>query len=167
MKQYEIARSSYRCNDCQRELAVQEEFVAAVQQDEQEEDLLRQDYCLDCWGRRTEQGREVLGFWRTRVPAPQAKKKLLVDDELLIGFFQRLQDTDSESMLQFRFVLALILMRKRLLIYDGMEKDGASEFWLMHLRGSTDRTRVLDPHLDQDKIAQVSQHLGQILEAEL
>ena len=167
MKQYEISKSSYRCNDCQRELAAGEEFVAAVREDEQEDDLLRQDYCPACWDRRGTAGHDVLGTWRTRVPPPTAKKKLFVDDELLLNFFHRLEDADSESMLQFRFVLALVLMRKKLLVYDRLLREEDSEYWLMHQRGTDTHTRVLDPRLDEDKIAQVSQHLGQILEGEL
>jgi hypothetical protein len=193
MRQYEISRSSYRCNDCQRELAAQEEFVAAVRTDEQEDDLLRQDYCLACWARRSQtqqpsndaaaqtdsssgppsqpagpaRDADVLGVWHTRVPPTTARKKLFVDDELLINFFNRLESADSESMLHFRFVLALVLMRKKLLVYDRLEREEGQEYWVMHLRGDQARARVLDPRLDEQKIAQVSRHLGQILEGEL
>jgi len=167
MRQYEISKSSYRCNDCQREMAARQEFVACVQQDPQEDDLLRQDYCLDCWAARAPAGQDVLAFWKTRVPPPTARKKLFIDDDLLLNFFNRLEDADSESMRQFRFVLALVLMRKKLLVYDGLERRGQEEYWVMHLRGGDLKTHVLDPHLDEEKIAQVSRHLGQILEGDL
>ena len=168
MRQYEISRSSYRCTDCQRELAAQEEFVAAVRTDEQEDDLLRQDYCLECWARRGEAGADVLGVWHTRVPPPTAKKKLFVDDELLVSFFERLEGADDGAKLCFRYVLALVLMRKKRLVYDRARRlEDGTEIWQMHFKGSDRVHEVLDPKMDEQNIAQVSGQLGQILEGEL
>ena len=67
-----------------------------------------------------------------------------------------------------RFVLALLLMRKKLLVYDRSctGEDGA-EVWTMHFKGSDQTYQVTDPHMDEEKISQVSQQLGQILEGEL
>jgi hypothetical protein len=37
----------------------------------------------------------------------------------------------------------------------------------MHPRGSEQSCKVIDPHLDEDKITEVSRDLGDILEGEL
>ena len=49
-----------------------------------------------------------------------------------------------------------------------MEKtsDGG-ETWEMHFKGSDAKHRVVNPKMDEDKIAQVSQNLGEILEGEI
>ena len=108
----------------------------------------------------------MVGTWRTRIPRPKEKKKLFVDDELLVNFFERLEGALPPEKVNFRFALALILMRKKLLIYDGSNKlpDGR-EVWAMHLKGGP-ACEVLDPRLDEEKIAQVSQQLDEILEGE-
>ena len=68
---------------------------------------------------------EMFSFWRTSVPAGTAKKKLLVDDSVLLDLFARLEDKTDKQDVQFRFVLALILMRKRILRYEGVEEKPA------------------------------------------
>lgn len=136
---------------------------------EVQEELVREDHCLECWEKAPQEPRpDVLGVWKTRVPRPEEKKKLFVDDEVLTGFFERLQGTEDRAKINFRFVLALILMRKKLLVYDRMTKvaDG-SEVWQMHFKGSDTVHEVTNPRMDEDRITEVSQQLGQVLQGEL
>jgi hypothetical protein len=170
-KEYKITRTAGVCSQCGRQLQEQEEYVATVVDSADEEDFQRKDYCLGCWD-ESSQGEQdttnLLGLWRARVPRPTEKKKLFVDDELLVNFFHRLDDSPESAKVHFRFVLALVLMRKKLLVYDRAEKqDDGQDVWMMHFKGSPQREQVVDPHMDEDKIAQVSHQLGEILEGEL
>jgi hypothetical protein len=139
--------------------------------------LRRVDVSMDAWdtGRRPPR---LFSHWKAVAAAPTHKKKLLVDDHVLLNLMQRLEDTEDPQRLAFRFVLCLILMRKRLLRYDGAEQrstpDGLTqEWWIVRPRsqqGQQDETRachVLNPHLDESRIEQVTSQLGEILEAEL
>jgi len=166
-KDYEISKTAGVCSSCGKELSPGEEFLAALK--EAGEEFQREDRCLACWDAAGGQGSpEALATWRTKVPQPQEKRKLFVDDELLINFFEALEGTDEPSKINFRFVLALVLMRKRLLAYERSEtaSDGR-DFWTMRLKGTQRTYQVLDPHMDEDKIAEVSRNLGKILEADL
>ena len=70
-------------------------------------------------------------------------------------------------------------MRKKLLRYDKSSKqDDGTELWTMtpkldmtkgHMGKWDEKNKlaIIDPHLDEDQIQQVSDQLGQILEAEL
>ena len=69
---------------------------------------------------------EMFSFWKTTMPQPQQKKKLLVDDSVLVDVFQRMEGKTEPQEVRFRFVLALILMRKRLLIYETTRIDLSS-----------------------------------------
>ena len=172
-KEYNITRTAGLCAACQQELQPRQEFVATVREatgDDDEAELVRQDYCLNCWESIREQttvDESVLGIWHARASAPKEKKKTFVDDELLVSFFDRLEDAQEPAKVQFRFVLALILMRKKLLAYDGIEPGGGSRPWLMHFRGSGRKCKVIDPHMDEDKVAEVSRQLGDVLEGDL
>jgi len=172
-KEYNITRTAGRCTVCLQELAAQQEFVATVREiagADDEDELVRQDYCLTCWEparEATTADKSVFGIWRARVPTPKEKKKTFVDDELLVNFFDRLEDAPEPAKVQFRFVLALILMRKKLLAYDGIELGEGDRPWLMHFRGSGRKCKVVDPHMDEDKIAEVSRQLGDVLEGDL
>jgi hypothetical protein len=166
-REYQISKVTGQCRSCQKELAPGSEFVATVREGPQE--LERQDFCPPCWeARPREEGAPVLAEWRSHVPQKQEKKKLLVDDEILVQFFRRLGDSAETSRQGFRFVLALVLMRKRILVYDRLQKlpDGR-DAWSMHFRQGQEAATVIDPHLDEESIARVSLQLGEVLEGEL
>ncbi|MCJ7545006.1 MAG: hypothetical protein MUP47_10695 [Phycisphaerae bacterium] len=133
-REYNISKTACLCRSCQKHLEPGSELVATVR--EAGEELQREDFCLDCWSARPQQADHgLLGSWHSRVPASTEKKKLLVDDELLVNLFQRLEHPDTAAKANFRFVLALILMRKKLLVYDRTEAMEGQETWVMHLRG--------------------------------
>ena len=166
-REYNISRIGGTCHQCGDEIPPGRELVATVR--ETDEDFQRQDYCPACWEASDgEQDASVLGVWRTRAPHPEAKRKLFVDDEVLIRFFERLADAREPAKIHFRYVLALVLMRKKLLVYDRMiARDDGWDEWQMHFRGDDTVHKVLDPHMDVDEIAAVSAHIGEILEADL
>ena len=143
-----------------------EEFVAVLK--EVNEEFQREDYCPACWEASPQNGGDLLGVWQSRVPEPREKKKLFIDDDLLVNFFHRLAGADGASRINLRFVLTLVLMRKKLLVYDRMDKlpDG-TEVWKMHLKGSQEIHEVTNPRLDDEKIAEVSGNLSEILEGQL
>ncbi len=164
---------------------------ADKKKDEQEPSpFIRVDFCEACWakGRRPENvPPESIGldpaakltmfsYWRTTVPEPQQKKKLLVDDSVLMDVFQRMEGKTEPQEIRFRFVLALILMRKRLLKYEGMEETHAAadptapktpETWRMLPRGTEAAVHVINPHLTAEQITEVSQQLSAILAEEV
>jgi hypothetical protein len=139
----------------------------------------RLDFCVACWsaGHRPAPPLAVFSFWKTTIPTPTQKKKLLVDDAVLVDIFTRLGDRAAPADLHFRFVLALILMRKRLLRYDGMKPDDPAapqdpasplaEIWLMTPRGAQEQVHVINPRLTPDQIADVSTQLSSILAEEI
>jgi len=146
-----------------------EKFVATVRESADGEDYVREDFCAACWETTREQRvPSLLGSWQGQVSPPAEKKKVFIDDDLLVNFFARLAQSDTAAAVNLRFVLALILMRKKLLIYDRMEKlPEDQEVWLMHFKGSQEAQQVINPNLNEEKIAEVSGQLGQIMEGQL
>ena len=166
-REYDIAKSDCLCRGCHKRLEPGCELVATVR--EAADGLHREDFCPDCWSARPQQDRSAAwGSWHTHVPQPTEKRKLLVDDQMLVDLFERLENADTPAKADFRFVLALILMRKKLLVYDRTIRGSEdSETWIMHLRGSEASVEVVNPHLDDDRIAQVSGQLSQIMQGPL
>jgi hypothetical protein len=72
---------------------------------------------------------DIIGFWQTVMPQAEQKKKLFVDDQLLCELFERLATTTEPAKLNFRFVLGLILMRKRMIIYETTRIEDGREIW--------------------------------------
>ncbi len=121
----------------------------------------RADVSLEHWDEFDR--RNVLAFWQAVMPRHEAKKKLFVDDSVLSDLFERLADATDESKLHFRFVLGLVLMRKRLVIYDTTEIAGDREIWRVRLKGRDDAFELLNPKMNEQQIVEVSQQLGQIM----
>lgn len=161
-QQWEVAKPAGVCTVTGREIAEGEEFYTALF--EEGESFRRADYSLDAW-----QGPPEGSFchFKSRLPVKEKRRKLLVDNEVLLNFFQRLAGEAQESRVQFRFVLALILMRKRLLRYEGSNSEDGVETWDMLLTRDHSRHRVVNPRLTEEQIESVSGQLGTILHADM
>lgn len=160
---FSLARPGGICAATGQPIGPDEHFIAALR--ETPTGFERLDVKLDAWDGfdRT----NIVAFWRTTMPKPTAKKKLLVDDNVLLDLLLRLADTTEPAKLCFRFVLALILMRKRLVIYDNTRHDEAGrEIWTLRLRGRDEVIEVVDPKPTDEQIASVREQLGQILNEE-
>ena len=97
----------------------------------------------------------------------EEKKKLFVDDQVLCDLFERLAEVTEPAKVNFRFVLGLILMRKRLIVYETTRHDGGKDVWVVRLKGKDQRLDLTDPKLNEQEMTEVSQQLGQILNEEL
>jgi len=182
---YDIERPTGQCAFTGRKLEPHEQYVATLIETD-DESLKRLDVSTEAWdeGKRPD---ALFSYWKATVPEPEEKKKLFVDDEVLMNLLHRLADAEQAERQAFRFVLMLILMRKKLLRYNGTEsrtEEGPGgepierDWWLLtpkldvkkgHFGKWDEETKleVLDPRLDEDGIREVTDQLSQILEAEL
>lgn len=160
---YDVARPGGKCFVSGREILPGEKFMAAVK--ETADGLERADVALDAWAQFAREG--VLAFWQATMPQPNAKRKVFVDDEVLRQIFENLSDAEEPSKLNFRFVLGLVLMRKRIVVYEDTRYENGQEIWSIRLRGSNARMDLLNPQLDDAKIQQVTEHLGEILNEQI
>lgn len=179
---YEVARPLGKCSLCQKDIAPGEKFIASVR--EVPIGIERQDVCLTC---RNQLDRScLLASWQAVMPTPNEKKKMFVDDEVLKELFIRLADTTETTRIHFRFVLGLILMRKRLISYESTQPLPASakpshsgdanadatpavagDLWIVRVRGHEDSMEMINPQLSEEQVMLVSQQLGDILNEEL
>ncbi|MFK7961445.1 MAG: hypothetical protein AB8G96_13075 [Phycisphaerales bacterium] len=170
--QYHVARSSGRCSATDRELEPGQAIVATLCERE-DEGFDRHDFAESAWdeGARPER---LFSHWRTVVAEPDDDgRQAFVDDEVLVDLFHRLSEDEREQRVAFRFVLALILMRKRLLRFVGRAdaaRTDKAEIWLMRQRGQDAETpslRVVNPRLDEDDVHELTAQLGEILDGEI
>jgi len=159
---YSLARAQGKCCACGKQIAAGEKLMAAVRDGPV---LERLDICTDCWGGFGRAG--LLGFWQTHAPSAEAPRRIFVDDDVLCDLFERLGDAQEPAKLNFRFVLGLILMRKRRIVYESSRTDGEREFWTVRFRGKDEKLDLLNPKLNEQQVAEVSTQLGEILSADL
>jgi len=161
--QYDVGRAGGKCTVCGNDLPPGTKVVAALK--ETPVGFERLDIEPACW--ITFDRQNLLAFWQTVIPLHEAKKKLFVDDTVLCELFERLKEAVEPAKLNFRFVLGLILMRKRMLVYESSRQEDGKEIWTVRLRGTETKLDLLNPHLNEQQVMEVSQQLGEILNEEL
>ncbi|MGI9014645.1 MAG: hypothetical protein ACR2GY_10400 [Phycisphaerales bacterium] len=166
---YDIARATGHCAATGCELKPGDAIVATLCEQPENEAFTRIDFSHDAWekGARPER---LFSFWRTTVPDSNARQQLFVDDDLLLNIFERLADDDRPQRMAFRFVIGLILIRKKLMRHVGTQQHSDHTLWLLKPRGS-DATlppiTLIDPALSDDNVREISDQLGEVLHADL
>lgn len=141
--------------------------------------LQRLDYTLNAWqaGARptADDGSAMLivAFWRTTMPTKDAPKRQLIAPDELVDLFDQLADATEPARIVFRYVLSLILIRKRLLSYEGSRTTDAGPVMLVRRKGEAQPperggdgppyTEVLDPGMDDQRIAEATEQLGAVI----
>jgi hypothetical protein len=146
MSDWEINKPLGQCYGTGVKIEPGQEYFGALVKTE--EGLQRRDFCADYW---ESEKPDVFCYWKTKLPHPDQKKQLFVDDQMLMAFFERLEKETDPEKVNFRFVLALILMRKRILKYEDTEIDDGGEIW---------RLRIV-------QVEQLSSQIGEILQTDL
>jgi hypothetical protein len=160
---YDVARPQGTCVACQKTIEPGDKLTAFLRETPQ--GFERLDVCVACAPSfdRT----NILGFWQTVLPKHEQKKKMFVDDQVLCELFERLADTAEPAKVNFRFVLGLILMRKRMVIYENTRYEHGREIWSVRMKGRDARLDLLNPRLNEQQVTEVSQQLSEILNEEL
>lgn len=179
---YEIVKSEGICPATGASLSPGDRIMATLVETPDEQPLHRVDYSLSAWdeGARPQPPLKLFGFWRTVVPEPGAKKvQPLIGDADLVDLFEQLGD-EAESAdarrLAFRYLLALILIRKRQLYYEGGTpadlKNSKPGVMRVRPKGTPMPPEgpplidVVDPGLDDETVAAATEELGQIMDLE-
>lgn len=129
---------------------------------ERDGQLLREDVSLEAW---TTPPEGAFAWWQAKAPAAGISNRLVIDDGLVYDCFVRLEGNDDPQKVNFRYVLALWLLRKRKLKFEELRKEAGCD-WLFLREGKAKKVhRVADPHLDEEAIAQVQDEVEAMLRA--
>lgn len=118
--------------------------------------LARLDYLEDEWPGPPE---NAIAQWRSEVPASREKPANPLDPDSLFEYFERLSESPNDFQEKMRYVLALLLVRKRRLEIDGSRVDGEETFLqLVGTRGEGSY-EVKDPDLTDAEIDELQTQL--------
>jgi hypothetical protein len=158
MLDYQIQPSTRRCSVTGRELQAGEKVYSVLL--EEDGKFVRKDFGAEAW-----QGppQHAFSFWVGRVSAGDQKRRSPIDDELLLDCFGRLEGQIETERVNFRFVLALLLMRKRRLkLQEARTEDGQEVLYLRCNQTGLEH-RVVNPNLSEAETAVVQQDLFRAL----
>lgn len=161
--EWEIARLTGRCAVSGRELAEGESYYAVLL--ETAAGLERRDYSIEAWSGAPE---GTFCHWRGRMPTKQKRSgPISLDPELLTQLFLRLEESGVEAMQQLRFVIGLLLMRKRLVRMEQTTQQEGREFWQLRLVQDGSIHQVPNPQLSNEQVDRLSIQLLGLLSGEL
>jgi hypothetical protein len=120
--------------------------------------LEREDFTAHAWDAGSRPAGTLLAFWRGAMPASAAKAPARLDNAELLELFERLGPGVEGQAAAMRYVLALLLVRRRVLRYAG-QHGGA-----LRVTDGTDAPpiEVKDPGLDAGAIAAVADRFGEL-----
>ncbi len=170
---YEIGRPTGTCAGSGRELNPGEPIVVALVEREGTDGFDRAEFAAEAWEglRRTPDGRRIFAHWKSTVSEPNAKQRLLIDDESLTDMFDQLcegagEDGEERSRAALRYLLALVLCRKRLLVMEGArgDREGEPGGILVRRKGEEGPpTFVADPGLDDATLAEATEQISALV----
>lgn len=164
---WNIQKSSRECCTCSRQFGEGELYFSALLDSGRE--FQRKDYCPACWQSSAAEG-QAFSFWKTRVPTGEEQRKLFVDNNVLLDFFLRLSAEEGEQpqhKVKFRYILALVLMRKKVLRFVDIVRNGERECLVLRYPREGREFQVIDPGLTEEEADTVKDDLSQVLNAEM
>jgi hypothetical protein len=153
---YEMQRSARSCSVTGREFAPGEQFYSVLIAEGAE--LRRADYSLEAW-----QGPPpaAVGWWKSQVPDQRSRARW-APNEVLLHFFDELAgQADKQNM---RYVLALLLVRRRVMRLEAEERDEQGREVLMLYcprRETTYEVPAIMP--DEKQRDEIQQELAKLL----
>jgi hypothetical protein len=163
--EFEVQRSTRRCAATGRGLEPGELSYSVLEVDGA--NVVRKDYCSESWSGAPE---AALGWWKTHIPEPSAKKIKLAPNDVLLELFDELADRPQQS--DLRYVLALLLIRRRVLrLETPAERIGStsassaqpSEIMLVYC-GKRDATYSVSAVMpDPKRVDEIQQQLSELL----
>lgn len=168
---YELGRFSGECAQSHQPILPHQEFVAALIDaiDEEGRPILRRlDFAAQAWdaGVRPD---GLVCFWRSAAPEPGEKRQMFVDDETLLEMVQRMEEEVDPRRRAFRWILALVLLRRKVLKLDGIVHEGETEYWAFRPRGSDPTStpiRIPNPGIREEEMRELADQLGDIIRAD-
>ena len=158
MIDYQIQPSTRRCSATGRELQPGERYYSVLL--EEAGKFVRKDFSLEAWQGAPE---GAFSFWMGRLAPPQGKRRPPIDDEMLMECFQRLEGQLEPSRIRFRYVIGLLLMRRRRLRFEETQQDGLQEVLCLRCTRTGARHAVVNPGLTDEELATVQEDVFQAL----
>ncbi len=116
MLDFEVQKFTRRCAATQRELQPGEPFFSVLVPEGHS--VVRRDYAVQAWEGPPA---DAIGWWRAEVPDPRSTRLHWAPHEVMLHLFQQLQeDADQQD---FAYVLALLMIRRRILKLEASEVD--------------------------------------------
>ena len=160
MSDWKIRRLRGECAKCERafetdgeRLLTQVRFV--------DEELVREDFHPECW----EEPADAIYWWATRREV-KGKKTLALDFELIERLFFQLEERSEDKIRELRYLLCLMLMRKRRLKLVKVQRGSDGEAMLVRRPRRKEEWRVFVYDFDPERLDVLRGELATLLDGD-
>ena len=158
MSEWKIRRLRGECAKCGRAFETDGERILTLVRFDGD-DLVREDYHPECW----EEPADAIFWWATHF-AVKAKSTLALDFELIERLCLQLEERTEDKVREVRYLLCLMLMRKRRLKLVKVHRGKEGEAMLVRQPRRKEEWRVFVYDFEPERLDQVRAQLQAVFE---
>ena len=161
LSEYKVSRCSRRCSLLDRPLKPGEGFYSVVFEDDEE--FIRKDISVEAWQGPPE---GAIGWWQGKMPEAGTGKMKLAPNHVLLEMLRQMSDEPHRE--PVRYLLALMLMRKRVVQpIDHDQEDASPGKLMLQVTADGSRIEVNECEIPQHQREQIRDELSDLLYCEV
>jgi hypothetical protein len=153
---YEIAPCTRRCAVSGRALTPSESYYSALFMDGGT--TVRRDYAAEAWPTSPP---EAVAWWQTRATCAAGSQGRLAPNDALLDLFTALADEPAEA--EFRYVLGLLLLRRRLLKLERTTQDVRGDVLVLECPQRQEQFELVAAAPSTERVTELERRLGELL----
>ena len=159
MIDFDVQRFTRRCAASGRELRAGETYFSVLKREGSE--MIRLDYAADAWNGAPD---DAIGVWKGRIPDPSSTKVHWAPNDVMLDYLEKLEADPSR--IDTRYVLALLLLRRRVLRWDDTEETERHRVMVMDCPRKEKQYRIIEAGPSPERVQTIQAELAQLLFAD-
>jgi hypothetical protein len=160
MTEWDIQSRADACTACQRAFADKEAYHTLLNMSTS--GYARRDLCATCFASAARDG--VISYWQGEYKLPPPPPPEAIQKETAETLLRKLVESTDPSHASARYILAVMLERKRILKHrDTVHEDSGAELLVYEHARTGESFTIPDPKLRLDQLAQVQQEVSALL----
>jgi hypothetical protein len=162
---WSIKARAHQCSLTEIKFEDQQEFYTAIFPDPESSGYLRMDFSVDAWKNRPEELKNPFSFWKNTYEVSALDGKAdIVAKESAEELLSRLIEEDQEHTENARYILAVMLERKKLLKETDKQSTPNGILRIYEHRKSGEVYIILDPNIPLDQVEKVQKEVSELLD---
>ncbi|MFH1422223.1 MAG: hypothetical protein ABIH42_05870 [Planctomycetota bacterium] len=157
---YKLGKIGQGCFACQNKFAAGEKIYSCII--EGENSIERKDFCLPCWEKSDKD--KNISFWSRKFQ--KEKRSVVLNKTVAFDLFLRLANSESINGKDFCYVLALLLMRKRVLKLESTCVENNEKQLVLRATGTNTEYKIAEPVLSEERIEYIKQNLSEVFDTD-
>lgn len=168
IQDWKIRTTHAKCELSGEAFADKEQFYTCIFDDPESDGFIRRDYSITSWEKvREEITPPPFSFWKSTYKAPVVEvDKNAIADTSAEGMLQRFIEDDESKTENARYILALMLERKKVLVPTDVKETETRKLLFYEYEATGDVIVIADPGLKLAEIESVQLEVAELLKEE-